>query len=158
MTPASAAPATYDAAIPASPSRARIASVDVVRGAVMVLMALDHVRDYVTILRIQPEDLARGSAALFATRWVTHFCAPGFFLLAGIGIGIAANRGAKPRDSSRYLITRGLWYPRMTTGAAPGRSSSGVKSRPRNGVCPMTLKRFADVKGRRTAPASDCRR
>jgi uncharacterized membrane protein len=54
MTTASAAPATYDAAIPASQLRARIASVDVVRGAVMVLMALDHVRDYVTILRIQP--------------------------------------------------------------------------------------------------------
>jgi uncharacterized membrane protein len=76
MTTASAAPATYDAAISASRLRARIASVDVVRGAVMVLMALDHVRDYVTILRIQPEDLVRGTAALFATRWVTHFCRP----------------------------------------------------------------------------------
>lgn len=94
---------------PAAPSPSRIASVDVVRGAVMVFMALDHVRDYVTNLRFQPEDLAQGSAALFATRWVTHFCAPAFFLLAGIGIGISANRGARPADLSRYLVTRGLW-------------------------------------------------
>jgi len=102
--------ARTDAAIPGlSRFRARIASVDVVRGAVMVLMALDHVRDYVTNLRFQPEDLTQGTAALFATRWVTHFCAPAFFLLAGIGIGISANRGAKPRDLSRYLIARGLW-------------------------------------------------
>jgi uncharacterized membrane protein len=88
---------------------ARIASVDVVRGAVMVLMALDHVRDYVTELRFQPENLQRSTAALFATRWVTHFCAPAFFLLAGIGIGISMNRGKRPADMSRYLITRGLW-------------------------------------------------
>jgi uncharacterized membrane protein len=110
MTTASLAPTTDDAAISVSArSRARIASVDVVRGAVMVLMALDHVRDYVTDLRFPPEDLARGTAVLFATRWVTHFCAPAFFLLAGIGIGVLANRGAKPGDLSRYLITRGLW-------------------------------------------------
>jgi uncharacterized membrane protein len=92
-----------------TPTRSRISSVDVVRGAVMVLMALDHVRDYVTNLRFQPEDLSRGTAALFATRWVTHFCAPAFFLLAGIRIGLSANRGATPRDLSRYLIARGLW-------------------------------------------------
>jgi uncharacterized membrane protein len=87
----------------------RIASVDLVRGAVMVLMALDHVRDYVTNHRFPPEFLARGSAALFATRWVTHFCAPTFFLLAGIGIGIAMLRGKSAGEMSRYLVTRGLW-------------------------------------------------
>ena len=87
----------------------RIASVDVVRGAVMVLMALDHVRDFVTELRFQPEELARGTAALFATRWVTHFCAPTFFLLAGVGIGIAMQRGRSDAEMSRYLVTRGLW-------------------------------------------------
>lgn len=89
--------------------RARIASVDVVRGAVMVLMALDHVRDYVTNVRFAPENLARGSAALFLTRWVTHFCAPTFFLLAGVGIGIAMRRGRPAGEMSRFLITRGLW-------------------------------------------------
>lgn len=96
-TPASSAPI------------ARVASVDVVRGSVMVLMALDHVRDYVTNLRFQPENLERGSAALFATRWVTHFCAPAFFLLAGFGVGLAMQRGKPAGGMSRYLITRGLW-------------------------------------------------
>src|SRR5262245_9533294 len=70
----------------------RIDSIDIVRGAAMVLMALDHVRDYVTDVRFPPEDLSRSSAALFATRWVTHFCAPAFFLLAGLGIGISMMR------------------------------------------------------------------
>lgn len=100
---------TVVSAAPDSRASWRLASVDVVRGAVMVLMALDHVRDYVTDLRFQPEDLSRATAALFATRWVTHFCAPAFFLLAGIGIGLSANRAAQPRGLSRYLVTRGLW-------------------------------------------------
>ena len=86
----------------------RVASVDVVRGAVIVLMALDHVRDYVTELRFPPENLARASAALFMTRWVTHFCAPAFFLLAGIGIALYATR-APEAEVSRFLVTRGLW-------------------------------------------------
>src|SRR5687768_6366432 len=89
--------------------QSRVLSVDVVRGAVMVLMALDHVRDYVMNLRFPPENLARGSTALFATRWVTHFCAPAFFLLAGLGIGIAMQRGKSRGEMSRFLLTRGLW-------------------------------------------------
>lgn len=87
----------------------RIPSLDIVRGTVMVLMALDHVRDWVTNLRFRPEDLSQASAALFATRWVTHFCAPAFFLLAGMGIGILLDRGRQPREMSRYLFTRGIW-------------------------------------------------
>jgi uncharacterized membrane protein len=75
----------------------------------MVLMALDHVRDYVTELRFQPEDLSRGSAALFATRWVTHFCAPAFFLLAGLGIGLSLHRGTRAAEMSSFLVVRGLW-------------------------------------------------
>jgi uncharacterized membrane protein len=94
---------------PGATTRNRLPSVDIVRGGVMVLMALDHVRDYVTELRFQPEDLSRGSAALFAMRWVTHFCAPAFFLLAGLGIGIAMSRGKRAGEMSRYLLTRGLW-------------------------------------------------
>lgn len=89
--------------------RARVPSVDVVRGGVMVLMALDHVRDYVTRLRFPPENLARGTPALFATRWVTHFCAPAFFLLAGVGIGISMSRGKSAAELSRFLLMRGLW-------------------------------------------------
>ena len=89
--------------------RSRVNALDIVRGAAMVFMALDHVRDYVTELRFQPEDLARGSALLFATRWVTHFCAPAFFLLAGMGIGLSRLRGATAGAQSRYLLARGLW-------------------------------------------------
>ena len=74
----------------------------------MVLMALDHVRDWVTNVRFQPEDLSRASAALFATRWVTHICAPAFFLLAGVGIGILMDRRGR-KGLSRFLVTRGLW-------------------------------------------------
>lgn len=75
----------------------------------MVLMALDHVRDFVTNQRIRPEDLARSTPALFATRWVTHFCAPGFSLLAGVGIGLYLQRGRSRSEASRFLWTRGLW-------------------------------------------------
>ena len=87
----------------------RILSVDIVRGIAMVLMALDHVRDWVSNVRFQPENLALATPALFATRWVTHFCAPTFFLLAGVGIGIAFNRGTRGAEMSRYLLIRGLW-------------------------------------------------
>ena len=89
--------------------RTRIASVDIVRGAIMVLMALDHVRDYFTRLRIQPENLAQGSAPLFFTRWITHFCAPGFSFLAGVGIGLSMNRGKPAGAMSRFLVVRGIW-------------------------------------------------
>ena len=101
---------------PTSPARqsekgapARVSSVDIIRGAVMVLMALDHVRDYVTNQRFRPEDLSRASVALFATRWVTHFCAPAFSLLAGVGIGLWMRRGRSAAEASRFLVTRGLW-------------------------------------------------
>jgi len=92
-----------------SQTRTRIVSVDVLRGAIMVLMALDHVRDYVSRLHFPPEDLSRASVALFATRWVTHFCAPTFSLLAGVGIGLAMQRGKSARDMSRFLLVRGSW-------------------------------------------------
>jgi uncharacterized membrane protein len=94
-------------ATPFAPTR--IGSIDVVRGLVMVVMALDHVRDWVTIVRFPPEDLSRSSVALFATRWVTHFCAPTFFLLAGLGIGILMQRQTRPAEMTRYLLTRGAW-------------------------------------------------
>ena len=91
-------------------SAGRVGSVDLVRGAVMILMALDHVRDFVSSQRFRPEDLSRTTAALFATRWVTHFCAPAFALLAGVGIGLAIQRrGGSTTGMSRYLVTRGLW-------------------------------------------------
>jgi uncharacterized membrane protein len=75
----------------------------------MVVMALDHVRDYVSKLHFPPEDLSRATVGLFATRWVTHFCAPGFSLLAGVGIGLAMQRGKTAAAMSRYLLVRGVW-------------------------------------------------
>lgn len=85
----------------------RIASIDWTRGVIMVLMALDHARYYFSDLQFQPEDMAHTWLALFATRWVTHFCAPLFFHLAGMSAWL---RGRKTglRDLRRYLFTRGL--------------------------------------------------
>lgn len=88
--------------------RARVDAIDIVRGLAVVLMALDHTRDYTTALRFQPEDLSQTSLAVFLTRWVTHVCAPTFVLLAGVGIGLASRRQA-PVALRRFLVTRGLW-------------------------------------------------
>jgi len=92
-----------------APSASRVASVDILRGLVMVIMALDHVRDYFTNVRFAPEDLSQTNAPLFFTRWITHFCAPTFVFLAGTGAYLALGRGRDPRTISRYLWTRGLW-------------------------------------------------
>lgn len=88
--------------------RARVESVDVLRGIIMILMALDHVRDYFGSAAANPTDLATASAALFSTRWITHFCAPVFFLLTGTGASLALRRRS-PAELSRFLVTRGLW-------------------------------------------------
>jgi uncharacterized membrane protein len=86
----------------------RIASIDVLRGLVMVLMALDHVRDYFTVARCSPMDLSCTTPALFFARWITNYCAPVFMLLAGVGAGIAAGRMSRSA-LRRFLVTRGLW-------------------------------------------------
>ncbi len=85
----------------------RFRSIDQIRGAVMILMALDHVRWFFTNLNFQPEELARTDLVLFLTRWVTHYCAPGFFLLAGMGIFIYATKIHDPVKLARYLLSRG---------------------------------------------------
>ncbi|MBI2682454.1 MAG: DUF1624 domain-containing protein [Acidobacteriales bacterium] len=87
---------------------ARVASVDLLRGLIMVFMALDHVRDFFTELRIQPEDVTQSFLGLFFTRWITHFSAPGFFFLAGTGAYLYA-RKRTTSEVSRFLWTRGLW-------------------------------------------------
>ena len=87
----------------------RIWSVDVLRGLVMVVMALDHTRDYLTYLRFQPEDLTRTYPALFFTRWITHFCAPLFFFLAGTGAYLLRTKSGSIGKVSKFLWTRGLW-------------------------------------------------
>jgi len=87
----------------------RLASVDLLRGTVMVVMALDHTRRFFSGLHFPPEDLAHTSGPLFLTRWVTHFCAPVFFLLAGAGAYLAVARGKPLAEVSRFLWTRGVW-------------------------------------------------
>src|SRR6478609_526600 len=91
-------------------AKSRIESIDIVRGIAMVIMALDHVRDYFHIgaNTADPLDLTTTTAFLFFTRWITHFCAPTFIFLSGASMYISLQRKTK-KELSRYLLTRGLW-------------------------------------------------
>lgn len=93
-------PTTAGSGEPRAPAGVRMRSIDIVRGAVMVLMAIDHVRVFA--------GLPAGGATpgIFFTRWVTHFCAPAFLFLAGTS---AFFYGRKHGGLSRFLLTRGLW-------------------------------------------------
>jgi uncharacterized membrane protein len=92
-------------------TRPRLTAVDALRGAVMVIMALDHVRDFfhAGAMLFPPEDLSRTTPILFMTRWITHICAPSFFLLAGMSAGFRFERYGSKRELSWFLLTRGLW-------------------------------------------------
>ena len=89
--------------------RPRVDTVDVLRGAVMVLMVLDHTRDYFGNAAINLTDLSQASPAQFLTRWVTHFCAPVFTFLAGTGAYLAGCKGRSRIDLAAFLASRGLW-------------------------------------------------
>jgi uncharacterized membrane protein len=88
--------------------RVRIESIDVVRGVIMILMALDHVRDFFGNSGVNPTDPASTTIPLFFTRWITHFCAPVFFLLTGTGAYLSLRKKTQ-QELSRFLFTRGLW-------------------------------------------------
>ena len=90
-------------------TRERVRSVDLVRGLVMVIMALDHTRDFLSSAHFDPTDLTKTSAVLFFTRWITHFCAPTFVFLAGVGVALALIRGQSKDDLAKILVVRGLW-------------------------------------------------
>jgi uncharacterized membrane protein len=91
-------------------SHVRVASVDLSRGIIMIVMALDHVRDYFTPFTYDPTDIANTSVGLFLTRWITHFCAPVFTFLAGTSAYLYARNGGKSRgELQTFLVTRGLW-------------------------------------------------
>jgi uncharacterized membrane protein len=91
--------------------RQRVTAVDALRGLVMVIMALDHTREFfhADAMSFSAENLARTTPLLFFTRWVTHLCAPVFLLTAGMGAGLRLARGSSKTEVSRYLVTRGLW-------------------------------------------------
>lgn len=88
----------------------RIVSIDILRGLVMVIMALDHVRDYFHIGAniADPLDLQTTSGFLFFTRWITHFCAPIFVFLSGISIYLQSLRKSQ-KELAGFLVSRGLW-------------------------------------------------
>ena len=102
---------TLATAAPVTPvTSKRIHSIDLLRGAVMIIMALDHVRDYFhnAAFLYDPTDLSQTSTTLFFTRWITHFCAPVFTFLAGASAYLNGAKKSK-KELSMFLFTRGLW-------------------------------------------------
>ena len=87
-------------------ARPRVDSVDLLRGIVMALMALDHTRDFFTVSGWNPRDVT--DPALFLTRWITHFCAPTFMLLAGLAAYLYGAQERSVSEISRFLVTRGF--------------------------------------------------
>lgn len=103
-------PAAPEAAVGRAPA-VRFDAPDLVRGIVMVVMLLDHTRDFThaSALRFDPADVTQTTVVLFFTRWITHFCAPLFVLLAGMAASFQQQRGKSTRELSAFLFKRGLW-------------------------------------------------
>ena len=94
---------------PSKPARQRIDSIDLLRGIVMVIMMLDHTRDFIHsgVLLFDPLDLSKTTVWLFLTRWITHFCAPVFVFLAGTGAYLQFARGkSRKNGTTKYRIGR----------------------------------------------------
>ena len=91
-------------------AKTRIESIDLLKGVVMVIMALDHVRDYFhySAFMFNPADPTQSTLPIFFTRWITHFCAPAFSFLAGLSAFMVGKRKSK-NELSVFLIKRGIW-------------------------------------------------
>lgn len=87
----------------------RIASIDTLRGLIMVIMALDHVREFFHATPFRAEDVTQTNVALFASRWVTHLCAPNFVFLSGVSIYLYLHKRGDRKATSVFLATRGIW-------------------------------------------------
>ncbi|RRB04604.1 DUF1624 domain-containing protein [Larkinella rosea] len=87
----------------------RLQSIDSVRGLIMIIMALDHVRDFFSYTSYRATDVTQASVFLFFTRWVTHMCAPTFVFLSGISIFLYYRKMGDLKKTSVFLLTRGLW-------------------------------------------------
>ncbi len=92
----------------ATPTK-RILSIDILRGMVMVVMALDHTRDYFSGYKFDPTDLQHASAIMFFTRWITHFCAPVFVFLTGTSAFLSLRKMGSKKEAAWRLFTRGVW-------------------------------------------------
>jgi len=89
----------------------RIAAIDILRGIIMILMALDHVRDFFSNFKeYNALDLQHASAVMFLTRWITHFCAPVFIFLAGASAFLSLSRGKTKKEAFLFLISRAVAY------------------------------------------------
>ena len=96
--------------IPVQQPAYRVSSIDLLRGVVMIIMALDHTRDFfhADSMFFEPTNLTKTNPVLFFTRWITHYCAPVFVFLTGVGAFLSGQRKTK-RELSFFLLTRGLW-------------------------------------------------
>lgn len=92
-----------------TPQSPRISAIDQLRGLVIVLMGLDHVRDFFSPFAFQPEDMSQTSPELFFTRWITHFCAPVFIFLTGVSAFLYGQKSNHKPDVSKFLLSRGIW-------------------------------------------------
>jgi uncharacterized membrane protein len=100
---------TASSVLASKPASYRLESIDLLRGLLMLLMALDHTRDFFSVPTGDPGDPLTSWPALFATRWITHLCAPGFIALAGISVYLQRRRGKSAEQMARMLLTRGAW-------------------------------------------------
>ena len=92
-----------------STTNQRIWSVDMLRGFVIALMAIDHIRDFWALTPFAPEDLTQTSMGWFFTRWITHFCAPVFVFLAGTSAFLFGQQVNDKGQLAKFLLSRGIW-------------------------------------------------